>query len=411
MFIEKLRINNLRCFARASFAFNYPLTQNQPVHLRLPNVNVIIGNNGVGKTTTFQALTIAILKSLLATSGSGFRTERIIRFGEQSASATATLTLGTMDFVPRELVNQSAAMQAMPVMQSGIEATGTIKRRGNTEFLEMRGASAQWTENLFDDEHPGLYVAAYGASRRTERAEAYNERLRSTRYQRIASLFESHVGLVPLSLARSQCLAHDRWKEVIHVVNELLEPPVRLTKEVEDGTEPLFDCDGVVLPANFLSDGYRLFIGWLIDLVTHLSRVLPSHIPLAKAEGIVIVDEVDLFLSPTWQRNVVESLSSTFPNIQWLCSTHSPLVAGSLEYENIFILEHVGPYTTGIRRPSDEFEGKSVEVVLSQLFDVNQPRSPELQRQLSALAEKAMNGDIEASIEYLHRLSAGTSRS
>jgi hypothetical protein len=267
---------------------------------------------------------------------------------------------------------------------------------------------AAWMNNLFYENHPGYFIAAYGAGRRTELAETYTLRNLGMRYRRVASLFERHVGTMPLSMAYIQCEKKQRWGQVVEIVNALLQPPVRLTFQVNEAGEPLFDYDGILLPASELSDGYRLFVGWLIDCFAHLASVLASHWSLTRAVGIVIVDEVDLFLAPSWQRTVLESLSAIFPSIQWFCSTHSPLVAGSLDNENIYILKGVGPFTSRIQRPTDEFEGKSVDEVLVELFDVQQPRSPQLQRQMSELAERAMNGDLEASLLYLRRLNEGS---
>ena len=51
------------------------------------------------------------------------------------------------------------------------------------------------------------------------------------------------------------------------------------------------------------------------------------------------VDEVDLHLHPAWQRQVVPTISRALPNLQFVLSTHSPIVAGTLSPKNIFVLE------------------------------------------------------------------------
>ncbi|MCW3052011.1 MAG: ATP-binding protein involved in virulence [Chthonomonadales bacterium] len=407
MYVEKLTLANFRCFDRESLKFNWPEGINSAgtAGPRLPNINLLIGNNGTGKTTIFQALTVAVLRPYLATSASGFRTPTAIRYGRDMAESIADVLLSHLDS-DMDIASDSA--YPSDILASHHRATSAIKRKGTTQFLEMRGNAAKWADSLFAEKSAGFFVAAYGASRRTERREAYDERLRGVRYQRIASLFEPHVGLVPLSLAYLQCQERERWSEVVDIVNQLLRPPVRMTEAQTDDVEPLFDYEGISLPASELSDGYRLFIGWLIDCLTHIARVLPKHLKLTEAAGLVIVDEVDLFLAPVWQRTVLESLSSVFPKIQWLCSTHSPLVAGALESENIHILERTGPFTSRAYRPSAKFEGKSVDEILVELFDLHQPRSPQLERQLSDLADRAMNGDLEASLLYLRRLNEGS---
>jgi predicted ATP-binding protein involved in virulence len=58
-----------------------------------------------------------------------------------------------------------------------------------------------------------------------------------------------------------------------------------------------------------------------------------------KMIGVVIIDELDLLMHPEWQLEVIEKLSKAFPNIQFFFSTHSPLVAGTVDPANIYILE------------------------------------------------------------------------
>jgi hypothetical protein len=407
MYIQKLTIKNYRCFALETLEFNSP----GPVGMvaletpRLPNVNLFIGNNGTGKTTLFQALVMVALRPYLADNISGFRTPLAIRFNRTFANADARLLLSPMDMDKTKAPSlDSDAVQPL-------NFKSTLRRKGSGQSLD-RGTekAAGWIANLFEDEHPACFLAAYGASRRTELREAYRSRNLGIRYRRVASLFEPHIGLMPLSFAYEQCQQRERWTEVVEIVNVLLPSSVHLLPERNEDGEPLFDYEGIKLPASELSDGYRLFVGWLIDCLAHLARVWPERLKLTDATGVVIVDEVDLFLAPIWQRTVLESLATTFPRIQWFCSTHSPLVAGSLESDNIYILTVAGRHTSQVRRPTDDFEGKSVETVLIELFNVQQPRSPELQRQLSNLAERALNGDMEASVEYLRRLNEGTAR-
>ncbi len=406
MYTDAFTVKDTRCFADQKMVFNWP-GQTPPkgeATKRLPNVNLLIGNNGTGKTTIFQALTIAALGPYLANNISGFRTPTGIRYGKEVAEASAKLYLAPID------TDENSVPDTENIHIAGHSVTSIIKREGTAQSLSSRSRAERWKKSLFYEDLPACFLAAYGANHRTERPEAYNERLRGSRYQRIASLFEARVGLIPLSMAYNQCQERKRWSEVVEIVNQLLQHPVTLTTDHMDGGEPLFNYDGIPLPLSELSDGYRLFVGWLIDFLTHLAQVLPNRLKLVEAIGMVIVDEVDLFLSPIWQRTVVESLSNVFPRIQWFCSTHSPLVAGSLDNDNIYQLKRSAPFTSQIQRPSDAFEGRSVEETLIELFDVHQPRSPQLQRQLSSLAERAVKGEPEASLEYLRRLNEGSGR-
>ncbi|MBK8563034.1 MAG: AAA family ATPase [Saprospiraceae bacterium] len=61
--------------------------------------------------------------------------------------------------------------------------------------------------------------------------------------------------------------------------------------------------------------------------------------PLKEGGGIVIIDEIDLHLHPRWQRKIVRKLTEVFPKLQFIITTHSPLILGSIRSENIRLLD------------------------------------------------------------------------
>ena len=400
MYVERLKIENMKCFESAQIDLNHPRKKYGANEPRLKNVNLLLGVNGVGKTTLCQALCIAVLKNILATSAGGFLTSGTQRFIRQKGSVsdiTATLNLSKQDG-----------------NEGKVEARGTLKDFSGTEVLESRGQPAKWAAPIFDENAPSFFLAAYSVNRRTERPEAYNERLRHARYHRVATLFEPHVGLIPFSLAMRTIVT--RHKEVRDIINKLVtfgskkdtkNDYVQLSEAGLNSIEPTFDADGAELPLSALSDGYRMHIGWIVDFITQLAKVLPLETRLDEAEGVVIVDEIDLLLHPEWQRYVVETLAEAFPRIQFLLTTHSPIVVGTLEAQNLFLVERIAPHTSHIQPCEEKVFGLSIDTILVRLFGLQSPRAPYLEEKLAELAEKAQKGDRNASLEYLHRLSAG----
>ncbi|GGX98664.1 ATPase [Litchfieldella qijiaojingensis] len=79
-----------------------------------------------------------------------------------------------------------------------------------------------------------------------------------------------------------------------------------------------------------LSDGYQTLLGLVIDLSSRMAMANP-HLddPLA-SEAVVMIDEVDLHLHPEWQQRVVGDLLATFPNTQFIVTTHSPFIVEAL---------------------------------------------------------------------------------
>ena len=82
-------------------------------------------------------------------------------------------------------------------------------------------------------------------------------------------------------------------------------------------------------PLSSLGDGYRSTITWLLDLVSWWYLRGSKH--LTDIHGIVLIDEIEQHLHPRWQRNIMQLLTQSFPNVQFLATTHSPLVASGCE--------------------------------------------------------------------------------
>lgn len=99
-------------------------------------------------------------------------------------------------------------------------------------------------------------------------------------------------------------------------------------------TEILVDKNDVELSLNQLSDGEKCYISLVCDIARRLIIANPDtkHVPNPlDGEGIVLIDEIDLHLHPSWEATVMEKLTKTFPNIQFIVSAHSPLVASNFK--------------------------------------------------------------------------------
>lgn len=91
---------------------------------------------------------------------------------------------------------------------------------------------------------------------------------------------------------------------------------------------------------NQLSHGEKALISMIGDLARRLVIANPGTKNALTGRGIVLIDELDLHLHPNWQRTILGKLNKTFPNIQFICTTHSPLVLNHIEKESIFLLEN-----------------------------------------------------------------------
>ena len=96
--------------------------------------------------------------------------------------------------------------------------------------------------------------------------------------------------------------------------------------------------DGKNLKINQLSDGEKCTIALFGDLARRLAMANPSLDNPLEGSGVVLIDEVELHMHPSWQRKVICVLKKTFPNIQFIITTHSPQVLGELDNSNTLIV-------------------------------------------------------------------------
>jgi predicted ATPase len=222
------------------------------------------------------------------------------------------------------------------------------------------------------------------------------------------SLFDAEAALVPFgSWLREADVA--RLDEVTKMMGNLLPPGVRFRGEFM-GEQPVFSVQGIELPLPALSDGMQTYIGWVGDLLFQLDAVAtPARLNLSDVGGVVMVDEIDLLLHPSWQRTVVRVVANMFPKIQFIFTTHSPIVTGTLEAENITLAEGAGrPGTSTLRTVDAQVHGLNAEqVLLSSYFDLQSTRSPDVTPTLEDLARRAVDGDDQARDRYLDALSKG----
>lgn len=139
---------------------------------------------------------------------------------------------------------------------------------------------------------------------------------------------------------------------------QIMESPLRLS--VTKGAQPLF--------LDQLSDGERSLLAIIADLVRRLTLANPEIDDPLQGAGVVLIDELELHLHPTWQQTVVEKLRTTFPNIQFIATTHSPFIIQSLRPGELINLD---PEEFG------EYADKSIEDIAENVMGVELPQKSE----------------------------------
>lgn len=125
-----------------------------------------------------------------------------------------------------------------------------------------------------------------------------------------------------------------------------------------------------------LSEGYKIVIAMVADLAARMAEANPDTDNPLNSTGIVLVDEVDLHLHPRWQRDILSQLTKVFPNIQFVVSTHSPvIVVGAAEIAQVINLNKINEDENLIY--DHTYISNVGQVLLSDLFGLNYLYSPE----------------------------------
>lgn len=140
-------------------------------------------------------------------------------------------------------------------------------------------------------------------------------------------------------------------------------------------------------------------------MLFHLCQGAMSGAKLVETRGVVLIDEIDLHLHPERQRVVLPTLSEALPNVQFIVTTHSPLVVGSLEASNLYLLVDEDGASV-IKHLPEQVYGRSAEqILLSPYFGLESTRVSAVSEKLTSLANAAVSGDMKASMAYLRVLS------
>jgi predicted ATP-binding protein involved in virulence len=125
-----------------------------------------------------------------------------------------------------------------------------------------------------------------------------------------------------------------------------------------------------------LSDGYRMTLVMTMDIAARMAEANPHMEDALATEGIVLIDEIDLHLHPGWQQHILPDLARTFPNIQFIVSTHSPQIIGTVAPDSIRVIDWKGETPTLV--PVDFSRGAESQQILMQILGV-EARAPELE--------------------------------
>lgn len=154
-----------------------------------------------------------------------------------------------------------------------------------------------------------------------------------------------------------------------------------------------------------LSEGYKIVIAMVADLAARMAEANPAMPNPLDATGIVLIDEVDLHLHPRWQRSILQDLTRVFRNVQFIVSTHSPIiVVGASDIAQVVNLNNITADGNNMPETSVLNVG---QVLLSDLFGLKSLQSPEWDDKIherdTILAKVELTDDDEKRLAQLDK--------
>jgi predicted ATP-binding protein involved in virulence len=194
-----------------------------------------------------------------------------------------------------------------------------------------------------------------------------------------------------------------RLEAVRRAVPQFLDGFSNLRVRRSQGLRMTVEKQGQELVINQLSDGEKCLLAMVGDIARRLAIANPGLEDPLQGEGVVLIDEIELHLHPQWQRKIIPALTQTFPNCQFIVTTHSPQVISHVEPESIYILEAT---SEGIKAFRPEYSlGRDSNTILEDLMGVSS-RPEKQQKDLQELFRLIEEGNLDAAREKAAKLSA-----
>ena len=165
--------------------------------------------------------------------------------------------------------------------------------------------------------------------------------------------------------------------------------PIQFSGIGEDdvGFFPEFSTVDGPMPLNILSQGTQSIVQWLSHLIIGYAAYYDFPADLEDKPGVLIVDEIDAHLHPSWQRRIIPALTEHFPSLQIFCSTHSPLMLAGLKAGQVQLLQRDEDNRVTVSRNEEDIVGWSADEILRGPLGVRDPTDQGTVDQLERLRE------------------------
>lgn len=432
-YFNSLKVKNVRCFGEGT-------GEGQNLNLvdengKLNQWTLILGDNGVGKTTLLQCL--VWMRPVLIDFDEGKATDPL-------APTTKGILGCALQDEADELLERllringtNKFMMVAEVSQGENISFGTSSRKKiNTEvnagFDEKRLLEKFEQSEINIKEIPAKkfwepFIVAYGANRQIGYQNADSSALEdplAKRLSEVTELYDAEERLTELNHAATDkkykrirrqekrsgkngdeqngIVRESKEEKLLETfkraIIEILPDEITSGERIEIEAPRLVDgelrksavkirINNIPIPLADLSLGYKTTLAWTLDLAWRLFNRYPKSPNPLTEPAIVLIDEIDLHLHPRWQREIMAKLARVFKRTQFIASAHSPLMVQSMPDANFAIVRKIGDDFI-IENEPQKIKGWRVDQILnSEYFNVTESRPPEYEKLFAERSE------------------------
>jgi predicted ATP-dependent endonuclease of OLD family len=385
--LSSLGLTNLRCFSRLDLALRPPEPERS-------GWTILVGQNGVGKTTVLQSIVLAALDPRPATSLVPDAWTLVRSNGDAPNEAEIRLTTSSGARASRHISGEREAYVEgdtsrldLPLVlafsaRRRIAHPGELPTTDNPQLERVRG--------LFRTDHPLLTQDAFAAFESKKAARDFAKVVRDVITHHLPN--DPEARLFPLVDGLEL-----RGAGGISESRRLMEQRRFVLR--------YGDAYTVKVGIEDLSDGYQAMFAIVLEILTQ-AAVATGAVPHPnRVEAVILIDEIEAHLHPRWQRDVVPLLREIFPRCQFVVTTHSPLVVGSAEAGEIVVLDIADDGAVTAEILEERLAMKGADRIYEEVFGVARTAPPDLVRaereylKQIATGERAADKDLANLVE------------
>lgn len=338
MYLKKVKIENFRAISNLELHFKN-------------GVNLLIGDNGAGKTSILEALSVGLAGYLIGITGvsiRGIQQTDVRMTTSKLADASSAISYNTPVAIECDANIGGVHFNWIRTRQD--QSSESRTRIENREIVHY----AKGISNIVESTLPLLRY--FGTSRisqpkREDSGSSLKKKLNDRRCGYIGCLDDAlddkaiRAWCLKMEMEafhrNTQIQEYENFKKLVSSIMKSMSeldyyPEVFYSRQLED----IVYSDGEqVLPISFLSAGYQSILWISMDIAYRMAIMNPHHNSHHEIPGIVMIDELDMHLHPKWQWNAIRALEENFPNIQFIIATHSPILISSCKNEHLIHID------------------------------------------------------------------------